>query len=357
MAETHNSWTILKAPPPLVKCRYCGQTFPKIRSRTQHEKRYCKARFKKEKIPLPKFCTTPSKKLPGQPIRKKMIPCSGSRPSTRGRKGRLGGSYKGDTKRSYSITWKLQRVLEFERLPNGSKKNFLRRHHIWKSSMSTWRKKKDKWMSMTWKERNFRRKHRRRNQGKGLFHHQEEKLFQMFLDRRGKGMPVSYNWLIAKMHILIRIDKPPHFDPEKHKLKKSWAFRFCKRFKLSRRRRTNRKKKDLFERLHLIRNYHWWTVYEFSKRSNYPEKYWNKENLPEIPSESESEESDNTEESSDSESDESCKDESNAEESDSTSSESSQTDDESASDIEDPRLSIIHSSTEESYSQSTSESD
>ena len=124
----------------------------------------------------------------------------------------------------------------------------------------------------------------------------------------------------------------------------------------SRRRRTNRKKKDLFERLHLIRNYHWWTVYEFSKSSNYPEKYWNKENLPEIPSESESEESDDTEESNN-ESEESCKDESNVEESDSTSSESSQTDDESASDIEDPRLSIIHSSTEENYSQSTSESD
>ena len=57
----------------------------------------------------------------------------------------------------------------------------------------------------------------------------------------------------------------------------------------ARRRRTNVKKKDIFERMHLIRRYHWWVVYEFSNPNNYP-KYWDRSNLPDIPSDSEEEE-------------------------------------------------------------------
>ena len=107
--------------------------------------------------------------------------------------------------------------------------------------------------------------------------------------RRSKGMPVSWNWLSAKMIALTRIEKPAHYRPEKHKFRHGWAYRFCKRWNISRRRRTNTKKKDLFERMHLIRRYHWWSVYQFANPENYP-KYWDCSKLPPLP-ESDSEES------------------------------------------------------------------
>ena len=110
----------------------------------------------------------------------------------------------------------------------------------------------------------------------------------MFNRRRSKGMPVSWNWLRAKMLVLMRIEKPAHYLPEKHKFRHGWAYRFCKRWNISRRRRTNTKKQDLFERMHHIRRFHWWSVYQFANPQNYP-KYWDRSKLPEIP-ESESEE-------------------------------------------------------------------
>ena len=119
---------------------------------------------------------------------------------------------------------------------------------------------------------------------------QEEKLYEMFKRRRSKGMPVSWNWLRAKMLVLMRIEKPAHYLPEKHKFRHGWAYRFCKRWKISRRRRTNTKKQDLFERMHHIRRFHWWSVYQFANPQNYP-KYWDRSKLPQIP-ESDSEESD-----------------------------------------------------------------
>ena len=111
----------------------------------------------------------------------------------------------------------------------------------------------------------------------------------MYKRRRSKGMPVHWNWLSAKMIVLMRIEKPAHYRPEKHKFRHGWAYRFCKRWNISRRRRTNTKKKDLFERMHVIRRYHWWSVYQFANPENYPE-YWNRSKLPPIP-ESDSEES------------------------------------------------------------------
>ena len=63
-----------------------------------------------------------------------------------GRRGFRGGSHMGDTYIRRSRRWKLQRVIEYDRLPkkkrSGAKKKFLQRHNIPKSTMSHWRKKK-----------------------------------------------------------------------------------------------------------------------------------------------------------------------------------------------------------------------
>ena len=134
-----------------------------------------------------------------------------------------------------------------------------------------------------------------------MFSAQEKKLYEMYKQRRHKGMPVHYKWLTAKMLILMRIEKPRKYDPNKHKFQNSWCARFCKRWNISRRRRTNTKKRDLFERLHLIRNYHWWIQYQFANPKNWP-KYWNRDNLPPLPESGSSSESEDVSVSSESES-------------------------------------------------------
>ena len=89
-------------------------------------------------------------------------------------------------------------------------------------------------------------------------------------------------------HVYPLIEAPDKYDPTKHKFGKGWCQHFCKRWSISRRRRTNTKKKDLFQRLHLVRKYHWWIVFAFANPENYP-AYWNRDNLPELPDESEPE--------------------------------------------------------------------
>jgi len=71
------------------------------------------------------------------------------------------------------------------------------------------------------------------HKGRGLFADQEAKLYEMYKRRRAKGMPVSFNWIMAKMRILIQIEKPSHYRPDKHKFGKTWAFRFCRRWSIS----------------------------------------------------------------------------------------------------------------------------
>ena len=58
-------------------------------------------------------------------------------------------------------------------------------------------------------------------------------------------------------------------NPNKYTFKKGWVRRFCKRHNLSVQRRKNKKKKSVYERLHIISNYHWWVIYQFQDPDNY----------------------------------------------------------------------------------------
>ena len=140
------------------------------------------------------------------------------------------------------------------------------------------------------------------------------------------------------------IENPRGYDPAKHKFGWGWCQRYCKRWSISRRRRTNTKKKDLFERLHLIRNYHWWIVYQFANPKNWP-KYWNRDNLEPLPEESSESESESDEESDFSSQSESVSDSSSESDTDSS---------ETPSDFSDDNK--LHSSSEESMSDEESSS-
>ena len=158
--------------------------------------------------------------------------------------------------------------------------------------MSDWRKRKKEWIILT--DKQAKRCRHLEPKKRGRFPEQERILYGMFKDRRSKGMPVKGTWLRARMLFLLKTQQPDKFDPGKIKIGTGWLHRYCKRWKLSRRRRTNNKKHDLFERLHLIRRFHWWSVYEFSNPSNYNgtsgKNYWDRKNLPEITETSEEDE-------------------------------------------------------------------
>ena len=57
-------------------------------------------------------------------------------------------------------------------------------------------------------------------------------------------------------------DKPSGYNQEKHKFGKHWCYNFLDRKGLSIRRKTNKKKLSIFEKLHKIKNYHHYCVYE-----------------------------------------------------------------------------------------------
>ncbi len=54
---------------------------------------------------------------------------------------------------------------------------------------------------------------------------------------------------------------PAGFDPSKDKFGKCWVQKFTDRKDLSVRRATNIKKDSVFEKLHKVHRYHWWTQF------------------------------------------------------------------------------------------------
>ena len=47
-----------------------------------------------------------------------------------------------------------------------------------------------------------------------------------------------------------------------NKFNDKWVQGFCKRFRISWQRRTNKNNKGVLERLNIAKNYHWWVIYK-----------------------------------------------------------------------------------------------
>ena len=98
----------------------------------------------------------------------------------------------------------------------------------------------------------------------GLFPKQQEKLKDDFAERRARGEAVSTVWLRMHMKFICNRDKPAGYDPQKHKFGDCWCNNFLDRKGLSVRRRTNKKKTSVFQRLHKINNYKYYTVFKLA---------------------------------------------------------------------------------------------
>ena len=86
------------------------------------------------------------------------------------------------------------------------------------------------------------------------------KLNTRFVERLPKNHRVTGRWIKSTMKHILREDLPD-LDTS-NKFKDKWLQGFCKRFRISWQRRTNKKNKGVLQRLHIAQNYHWWVIYK-----------------------------------------------------------------------------------------------
>ena len=60
----------------------------------------------------------------------------------------------------------------------------------------------------------------------------------------------------------------PGYDPKRHKFTNHWKDNFCRRFHISVQQKTNNKAKSVYERIHKIKNYHYYVIYLLGKEKH-----------------------------------------------------------------------------------------
>ena len=79
------------------------------------------------------------------------------------------------------------------------------------------------------------------------------------------GRPVSKVWIGSRMFQICKEDMPEGFDPSNiNQFGKHWVHTYMDKKGLSIRRRTNKKKTSVFERMHKIQGFRWWSVYQMA---------------------------------------------------------------------------------------------
>ena len=136
--------------------------------------------------------------------------------------------------------------------------------------MYIWIEKLPEWLEMTQQELKKVKTGLRREK----FHAMEVILHKKFLERRADGWRVSYAWITTNMNLLCKEHLPPGYDPDIHKFGTAWVRRFCKRWNISLRKKSNAKCKSVFERLHQIKNYDKWLIYHWQDTANWDDPYF-----------------------------------------------------------------------------------
>lgn len=99
----------------------------------------------------------------------------------------------------------------------------------------------------------------------GKFWEQQRKVYNLYRYRRSQGDPCDGAWFRIEMKRICDKDKPVGYDPKKNKFSDMWKSKFCKRWKISVQKKTNQKNKSVFERIHQVKNYHFYTIYNMRR--------------------------------------------------------------------------------------------
>ena len=84
----------------------------------------------------------------------------------------------------------------------------------------------------------------------------------MYRYRRDNGQPCDEKWFRIEMKRVCEKDKPEGYNPKKAKFTTKWKRGFCKRWKISVQKKTNNKNLSVLERIHKVKNYHYYTIYK-----------------------------------------------------------------------------------------------
>ena len=97
----------------------------------------------------------------------------------------------------------------------------------------------------------------------GVFPEQQKKLKKAIIRRRGLGLRCSTTWIGNQMFHICKEDMPVGFDSSKiSQFGKRWVNRFMESEDLSIRCKTNKKKTSVFDRMHKIQGYRWYSIYQ-----------------------------------------------------------------------------------------------
>ena len=130
-------------------------------------------------------------------------------------------------------------------------------YRLLKKTRHQWLKKYPAWRKLPQSEK---KRTRSKYIRKGKYHDQEEELYKLFTERRARKHRVTGRWIIATMKHLMRENLPDVNTNNKFKFK--WLQAFCKRYRISWQKRTNKKNKGVMERLNKCKRYHWWLIYK-----------------------------------------------------------------------------------------------
>ncbi len=82
----------------------------------------------------------------------------------------------------------------------------------------------------------------------------------MSSDRRAQGFKVDYNWLPSTMKHILRDDGVLDGWNDKS-FSNKWVRKYCRRWRISKQRKSNNKEKSDAERVHQCKNHHSFQIY------------------------------------------------------------------------------------------------
>ncbi|KAK3249108.1 hypothetical protein CYMTET_41452 [Cymbomonas tetramitiformis] len=83
----------------------------------------------------------------------------------------------------------------------------------------------------------------------------EQQLYKEIVQRRSRNRRVAKRWIVVRMRALIR-ELHPGCDKPAFRASEGWKIRFCKRYNLVPRRKSNLKAKPILERLPALQHFH-----------------------------------------------------------------------------------------------------
>ena len=71
------------------------------------------------------------------------------------------------------------------------------------------------------------------------------------------------------MRRICKIDKPDGYDlSQSNQFGDQWKTSFCKRWNISSQKKTNSKSKSVYERIHKVKNYHYYVIYKLGRETH-----------------------------------------------------------------------------------------